>query len=129
MGKHVCFLVSEHPFLDARIFKKEAKSLLKQGYHVTMIVPRKDGYLFDTDGSSFTERFLDEAFTYEGINVITYGQINMEKYLNELYHNLRSGGHSRFNDPLTQIGIEQEADIYHAHELFQPIPVSVLNGL
>ncbi|MFD2760000.1 glycosyltransferase [Lentibacillus juripiscarius] len=116
MGKHVCFLVSEHPFLDARIFKKEAKSLLKQGYHVTMIVPRKDGYLFDTDGSSFTERFLDEAFTYEGINVITYGQINMEKYLNELYHNLRSGGHSRFNDPLTQIGIEQEADIYHAHE-------------
>lgn len=50
MGKRVCFLVSEHPFLDARIFKKQAKSLLKQGYAVTMIVPRRNGYLFNIDG-------------------------------------------------------------------------------
>ncbi|UJL46865.1 glycosyltransferase [Virgibacillus sp. NKC19-16] len=118
MDRDVCFLVSEHPFLDARIFKKEAKSLMKQGYKVTMIVPRKDGYLFDTDGSVFREKFLSQTFIYEGIKVITYEHIYPEKNIKNLYYNLRSGDYSRFSDPLTQIGIKQKADFYHAHEFF-----------
>ncbi|QKY71103.1 glycosyltransferase [Lentibacillus sp. CBA3610] len=116
MGKNVCFLVSEHPFLDARIFKKEAKSLLKQGYTVTMIVPRRKGYLFDTDGRVFKDTFLNQTFNHEGINIVTYEQMHLEKNLKELYHHLRSGGHTRFSHPLTLIGTEQAADIYHAHE-------------
>ncbi|SFE16452.1 Glycosyltransferase involved in cell wall bisynthesis [Lentibacillus persicus] len=116
MVKRVCFLVSEHSFLDARIFKKQAKSLLKQGYTVTMIVPRRKGYLFAVDGSVLKETFLSQTFSHEGINVVTYEQLELEKHIKALYHHLRSGGHSRFNHPLTKIGIDQKADIYHAHE-------------
>ncbi|GGB49097.1 hypothetical protein GCM10011409_28360 [Lentibacillus populi] len=118
MPKNVCILVSEHPFLDARIFKKEAKSLNKRGYRVTMIVPRKDGYLFDVDGTIFHDRFRSPTFFHEGIKVVTYEQIDPEKNIKGLHHNLRSGSDSRFNDPLTQLGIKQQADIYHAHEFF-----------
>ncbi len=116
MGKHVCFLVAEHPFLDARIFKKEAKSLLKHGYSVTMIVPRKNGYLFDTDGQAFHDTFLHQTFHHEGVKIITYDQVYLEKRIKEIYHHVRSGNFTRFKHPLTQLGLKEKADIYHAHE-------------
>lgn len=116
MGKKVCFLVSEHPFLDARIFKKEAKSLVKQGYQVTMIVPRRNGYLFDVDGTIFREQFRQQQFIHEGIKIITYEQIFPVNKIKNLYMNLLSGNPRRFTDRLTQLGIAQKADIYHAHE-------------
>ncbi|MDL4839767.1 glycosyltransferase family protein [Aquibacillus rhizosphaerae] len=118
MNNIVCFLVTEHPFLDARIFKKEAKSLVKKGYKVTMIVPRKNGYLFDVDGNLFRNEFRDSTFYYEGIKIITYEQINYEQNLKELHYTLLSRGYNRFNDSLTCLGIKQEADFYHTHELF-----------
>ncbi|OZU88937.1 hypothetical protein CIL03_07905 [Virgibacillus indicus] len=118
MGKNVCFLVTEHPFLDARIFKKEAKSLMKQGYEVTMIVPRKNGNLFDVDGSVYRDSFQSQTFIYEGIRVITYEQINPEKNIKSLHYNLQTGKFTRFTDPLTTLGIAQQADFYHAHEFF-----------
>lgn len=118
MCKRVCFLLTEHPFLDARIFKKEAKSLLNHGFKVTMIVPRKKGYLFDVDGSLFHDSFRSEEFVHDGIKVITYEQNNPEKTIKNLLYNLRSGTSTRFTDPLTQLGIAQKADIYHAHEFF-----------
>ncbi|MGY0694386.1 glycosyltransferase [Virgibacillus sp. FSP13] len=118
MSKNVCFLITEHPFLDARIFKKEAKSLSTQGYQVTMIVPRKNGYLFDIDGSIFRDQFRSPIFFHEGIKVVTYEQIQPENQLKNLHYNLHSVGHDRFTDPLTKLGIEQQADIYHAHEFF-----------
>src|SRR5690625_2046983 len=102
MGKHVCFLVLEHPFLDARIFKKEAKSLAKVGYQVTMIVPRRNGYLFDVDGSLFREKFRKERFVHEGIKIITYEQTYPEKQLQNLYHNLKKGKIPRVLERLTQ---------------------------
>ncbi|MGE7717792.1 glycosyltransferase family 4 protein [Priestia megaterium] len=114
----VCFLVQEHPFLDARIFQKEAKSLLKQGYEVTMIVPRVKGCLFDISGKMFVDSFKSDIFTYEGIKIITYEQFYPHKNLKNLNYNIKSGSYHRFNDLLTKIGIEQEADIYHAHEFF-----------
>lgn len=116
MGKSVCFLVSEHPFLDARIFKKEAKSLVKEGYQVTMIVPRRNGYLFDVDGTIFREKFRKKQFTHEGIKIITYEQLFPERKIKHLYTNLLSAGSKRFKDRLTQLGIAEKADIYHAHE-------------
>ncbi|WP_068672581.1 glycosyltransferase [Oceanobacillus sp. Castelsardo] len=118
MGKNVCFLVSEHPFMDARIYKKEAKSLAKKGYNVTIIVPRKNGFLFDVDGSVFRESFLSKTFIYEGIKVVTYEQINYEKYLKYLQYSLSSQSQLRYTDSLIQLAINQKADIYHAHEFY-----------
>lgn len=118
MNKNVCFLITEHPFLDARIFKKEAKSLHSHGYQVTMIVPRKNGYLFDVDGRIFHDQFLKPTFFHDGIKIITYEQIQPESQLKNLHYNLRSGNPNRFTDALTKLGIAQQADIYHAHEFF-----------
>lgn len=118
MGKHVCFLIAEHPFLDARIFKKEAISLLKKDYKITMIVPRRKGYLFNVDGSLFHNEFRSEQFIHEGIKVITYEQEYPEKKVKSLFANLHTQNKTRFNDKLTKLGIAQNADIYHAHEFY-----------
>ncbi len=118
MKKKVCFLVTEHPFLDARIFKKEAKSLLNRGYHVTMIVPRINGYLFDIDGTKFKNQFLSQTFTYEGINIITYEKIHWENNIKKLNYNIQNEKIDIHLDDLTRLGLLEEADIYHTHEFF-----------
>ncbi|WP_059103227.1 glycosyltransferase [Shouchella shacheensis] len=116
MKEKVCFLVSEHPFLDARIFKKEAKSLSMKGYDVTLIVPRRNGHLFDIDGTAFTDTFTESTFIHEGIKIVTYEQKHSEKNIKTYHYNIQSRGFHRFNDQLTRLGVAQEADIYHAHE-------------
>ncbi|MFZ4453238.1 glycosyltransferase family 4 protein [Salibacterium aidingense] len=118
MSKKICFLVADHPFLDARIFKKEAKTLYHQGYDVTMIVPRRSGFLFDIDGTPFRDTFQGESFVYEGIKMVTYEQIDFEKKLKLLNYHVQSGKAAHFTDPLTKLGTAQQADIYHAHEFF-----------
>ncbi|MCU7713031.1 glycosyltransferase [Priestia megaterium] len=103
-NKKVCMLVTEHPFLDARIFKKEAKSLVKKGYDVTMIVPRRNGYLFDVNSQPFTDKFLKQTFIHEGVIIKTY-DISKRTF-------------NPLTDPLFHLGVAEEADIYHAHEFY-----------
>lgn len=114
MATKVCMLVTAHSFLDARIFKKEAKSLMKNGYKVTMIVPRLKGNLFDVDGKILPNPF--KVFKHEGIKIITYDFFDYTKQLNLMNKNINSSHHQGFMDNLTRLGIDEEADIYHAHE-------------
>src|SRR5699024_12394225 len=109
-------LSTEHPYLDASIFNKAATSLHDKGYQVTMIVPTNNGYLFDVDGSIFHQQFRSQTFIHEGIKIVTYEQMYPENQLKNLHYNLHSGHHSRFTDPLTQLGIAQQADIYRSEE-------------
>jgi len=109
-------VVAEHPFLDARIFKKEAISLRKKGYDVTMIVPRKKGHLFDIDGTPFTKTFRNKVFTHEGIKIITYHFESSRSGLNNVLSDEAIWEKQGFNNPLTRLGVEEDADIYHAHE-------------
>lgn len=115
MVKKVCMLVAEHPFLDSRVFKREAKSLKKLGYDVTMIVPRKERYLFDVDGTPIKNKFLPQTFTHEGITIVTYHYEESRSPLGKVLSSevLWEQG---FNNPLTKLGIQQNADIYHVHE-------------
>ncbi len=49
----VCMLCSNHPALDGRVFYKEARSLQKAGYDVTLLAPLNDeGFLFDMGKNS-----------------------------------------------------------------------------
>ncbi len=116
MPKKVCMVVAHHPFTDARIFKKEAKSLQKKGYHVSMIVPRKNGKLFDIDGTPYTKRFQSKIFTYEGIKIVTYHSESSQKALSNVLSDENSWENHGFNNQLTQLAIRENADIYHAHE-------------
>ncbi|MEK3883315.1 glycosyltransferase [Paenibacillus sp. PL2-23] len=112
---HVCMLALQHPFTDARIFKREAISLVKLGYKVTLVVPRnRQGYMYDIDGTPFTDRFLEPEFVHESVHVVSYSprmpfQAHMELAI-------RDGRSLYFEDPLFKAGLAQEADIYHAHE-------------
>lgn len=115
--KKVCMLVKNHSFLDARIFKKEARSLLKNGFDVTMVVPTNKGYLFDIEKKPITDRFLSPTFVYEGIKIVTFDPRENNPSLSQMAANLQSDDPDSFIDPLTRIGLAQEADIYHAHEI------------
>lgn len=109
-------VVAYHPFMDARIFKKEAKSLQKKGYKVTMVVPRRNGNLFDIDGTPFRNSFRSKVFTHEGIKIVTYDWESCKNHLNKVLGNEKSWESQGFNNPLTQLAIQQDADIYHTHE-------------
>lgn len=116
MAKKVCMVVAYHPFMDARIFKKEAISLQKKGYNVTMIVPRINGQLFDIDGTPFKNQFRNKVFTHEGIKIVTYKSENSRRPLSKVSSNETDWESQGFNNPLTQLAIEENADIYHTHE-------------
>ncbi len=116
MSKKICMVVAYHPFLDARIFKKEAKSLQKKGYNVTMIVPRKNGHLFDIDGTPFTKSFRNKVFTHEGIKIVTYDSESCRNHLNKVLSTEDVWEKQGFNNPLTKLAIDEDADIYHTHE-------------
>lgn len=116
MSKTICFLVAEHPFLDARIFQKEAKSLVRKGYNVTMIVPRREGFLFDIDGRLLTDRFLETSFMYEGVQIIAYDPPIAKRQTARQLSYLKAGKPDPLPSPLTTLGVELQADLYHAHE-------------
>jgi len=109
-------IVAEHPFLDSRIFRKEAKSLHEAGYEVTMIVPRKKGYLFDINGQPLTDKFLEPIFVHEGIKMITYSFEKSRPFLNKVLEDESKWEKEAFPNPLTTLAIQENADIYHAHE-------------
>lgn len=116
MSKKVCMVVAYHPFLDARIFKKEAKSLQKMGYDVSMIVPRKNGNLFDIDGTPFKKSFRSNVFIHEGIKIVTYHAEKTRKSLNKVLSSEDVWETEGFNNPLTNLAMAEDADIYHTHE-------------
>ncbi|MEN0644857.1 glycosyltransferase [Alkalicoccobacillus gibsonii] len=116
MKGKVCFLVSEHPFLDARIFYKEAKSLVRNGFCVTLIVPRKQGYLFEPSGNLLEDTFLESTFQYEGVRFVTYEQELSSKPIAHQLHYLQTGQVDPFPSKLRELGVRECADIYHAHE-------------
>lgn len=116
MSKKVCMVVAYHPFLDARIFKKEAKSLQKKGYKVSMIVPRKNGNLFDIDGTPFKRSFRNKVFTHDGIKIVTYNLESTGSKLNKVLSDEEVWEGQGFNNQLTQLAMDEDADIYHTHE-------------
>ena len=116
MRQSVCMVVAYHPFKDARIFKKEAKSLQRKGYNVTMIVPRMNGNLFDIDGTPFTKSFRNKVFTYEGIKIVTYSWEQCKDQLNKVLSDEHVWEAKGFNNPLTQLAMKEDTDIYYTHE-------------
>lgn len=109
-------VVAEHPFMDARIFKKEAKCLQKLGYDVTLIVPRKNGNLFDIDGTQFKNKFRNKVFTHEGIKIVTYHFETSRSPLSKVLSDESVWESQGFQNQLTTLAIKENADIYHTHE-------------
>lgn len=109
-------VVAYHPFLDARIFKKEAKSLQKKGYEVSIIVPRKNGNLFDIDGTPFKKSYRSKVFFHEGIKIVTYNSESTRSALNKVLSDEEVWERQGFNNDLIRLAMNEDADIYHTHE-------------
>ena len=96
MAKKVCILTSAHPALDVRIFRKECRSLVRGGYHVTLIAP------------------ILESCRIEGIQVQAFPQFRrrFERFLKGWRIMYRAAK-------------REDADIYHFHDP-ELIPVALL---
>ena len=94
--KTVCILTCVHPVFDIRIFHKQAKSLSKAGYKVTLIAPHT------------------QSEVVEGINIIP-----IEKPLNFLDWVLKKMW------KFWRKAVNQKADIYHFHDI-ELIPIGLL---
>ncbi|MBB6450003.1 glycosyltransferase involved in cell wall biosynthesis [Geomicrobium halophilum] len=114
--KKVCMLVHTHSFLDSRIFQKEAKSLQQNGYDVTMIVPRMKGKLFSVNKKPFNHQFLQRRFVHEGVKIVTYHYEQFKPTVSYMQSKVRSS-EMIFNNPVTKLGLAEDADVYHAHEI------------
>lgn len=85
--KKVCILTSVHPIFDTRIFHKEAKTLVQNGYDVTLIARHDKNEIID------------------GIKIIA-----LPKSRNRLERFIKTGS------LLYKKALEQKADIYHFHD-------------
>lgn len=124
----VCMLTSGHSYFDNRIFYKEANTLKKNGNDVTIIAPMNEkGYLLDSSSRPYFH-CGNEPFVDNGIKVIGYKK-TYRSSRSESVEELRYKIHLDFIDNiknnklddleinLINKGMEEEADIYHAHEI------------
>ncbi|WP_042374378.1 glycosyltransferase family protein [Neobacillus jeddahensis] len=116
MSVKVCMLSKFNTLFDSRMFENESKSLLKNGFDVTSIIPRYNGYICRLNFTTIRDQFLDKSFIHEGIHILTYeyGQEPLETML----LNIKSKHHYGFRDPLMAAGLTVDAEIYHAHSLY-----------
>ena len=124
MEKKVCILTTDHSALDDRIFYKEAKSLNKAGYEITLIAPlNQDGFLTDMGKNPIAkgETIID------GIKIIGFREgkhaiLGLPKTwtISQLIRYTTNGMLNFGNEPYADMiekGITVDADIYHCHEL------------
>lgn len=83
---HICILTSVHPPFDTRIFHKQAKSLIKAGYDVTLIAQHDKDELVD------------------GIRIVA-----LPNPRNRLWRMLGTWR-------VFKLGLKQKAEIYHFHD-------------
>ncbi|MCL0034121.1 glycosyltransferase family 4 protein [Thermodesulfovibrionales bacterium] len=87
MSAKVCILTTAHPPFDTRIFHKQAKSLVKAGYDVTLIVRH------------------DRAEAIDGVRILP-----LEKPANRLTRMLKTTWQ------VWQKAVKQKASVYHFHD-------------
>ncbi|MED3662803.1 glycosyltransferase [Ureibacillus terrenus] len=115
----VCKLIRRHSFKDVRVFEKEAISLKKLGYDVTIVAGKKNGKVFGPDRKPVSDSaFKNAKFVYQNINFLTYdiGTVNQFS-VNQMIKALEKNTQNYFVDKLYQKALSTNADIYHAHEL------------
>lgn len=126
MNKKVCILAATHPALDARIFHKEALSLHKAGFEVSLIAEIKEDRTIKMD--RVDGPIVTEEGVFDGINIIGYRMGRYNKIfglpktdkINTWLHLGTLGGLSFGQDPFSDMidkGVRIDADIYHCHEL------------
>lgn len=91
-----CIMTSAHRPFDIRIFHRECKSLMKDGYSVTLLVQH------------------DTNETVDGIQIVAMPKVQ-SRFLRLFYLTLR----------IFAVALKEKADVYHFHDL-ELVPIGVL---
>jgi len=121
-------LTSGHSYLDNRIFYKEANTLRRVGYEVSIIAPMNDeGFLLNSSNQPY-HQCGDVPFFDNEVKVIGYKKtyrssknINLEELRYKIHldfiNNINKNKIDDLEINLIQKGMEEDADVYHAHEI------------
>ena len=107
----VCMLAVQHCAKDDRIFYKEALSLKKHGFDVYYLHGAEpDGSIVDLGGNILNPNG-EKEIDIDGIKIIgiPHAKGLIQKTLNKM-------NQSNFYKGIIKVGIELNADVYHAHE-------------
>ena len=107
----VCMLAVQHCAKDDRIFYKEALSLKKHGFDVYYLHGAEpDGSIVDLGGNILNPNG-EKEIDIDGIKIIgiPHAKGLIQKTLNKM-------NQSNFYKEIIKVGIELNADVYHAHE-------------
>jgi glycosyltransferase involved in cell wall biosynthesis len=135
MKSKVAFLTLHHPVMDARIFYKEAQSLHRAGYDVSLLVPvHEDGLIWWTTNSR-KKPWPGREMVLEGIRIMGFQMKTpakichlpkttwIQRWLYIVCQWLRFStggwidvGPNPFSEMIEK-GAEIEADVYHCHEV------------
>ncbi|WLR50581.1 glycosyltransferase family 4 protein [Bacillus tianshenii] len=126
--KKVCMLTSGHLYNDNRIFYKEARTLQENGYNVSVIAPvNKDGYFLNNSNQPTfkpqSNKIIEKQIEVYGYHKTFRKDVN--KNIDELRYDIHMDFISNINNEniddleinLINLGMEIDADIYHAHEI------------
>lgn len=115
----VCMLTTEHSAMDVRIFYKEARSLAKAGYQVSILSPMRNGSVVGMGAKA-----LDTSHTtvddVELIGYVPHYSKWQRARVAVRWLKLWSGGTIdllRSYDELIDKAVALQADVYHAHEI------------
>jgi glycosyltransferase involved in cell wall biosynthesis len=121
MKSKICMLSIDHSPLDDRIYYKEACSLHKHGFEVTMLFcADENGFAYDMGGKKIINQDKNTVLQLDGI-VCHLVKRDLRNPIEKILHKFFLGN---FIHNFIQKGIEINADVYHAHE-----PVSYYLGL
>lgn len=119
----ICKLIRRHSFLDVRVFQKEARSLARMGYDVTVMAPRMNGQLLNVNRKPLNDaEFKADSFVHEMVNVVPYRARHVvfapqtAGIQNKWLQYLTGVTEDFYHDELLQKAVAVGADVYHAHE-------------
>lgn len=125
MNKKICILTTHHSALDDRIYYKEARSLQKAGFEVTLISPlNEDGFLTDMGGKPIAQgETVIDGIRIIGFRIGEHGILGLPKtWTISQWLRLSTLGWLNFRqDPFSEIinkGVQIDAHIYHCHEIW-----------
>lgn len=108
----VCIVCATHNALDGRVFFKQALTLNKAGYEVTLICPiSEDGYFCDNGGYKVLKADGDGQLLHNGVRLIGYRVKRCNLRRVRYFINFRP-----IVKAISEIGVELDAAVYHCHE-------------
>ncbi|MEK3883090.1 glycosyltransferase [Paenibacillus sp. PL2-23] len=119
----ICKLIRRHSFLDARVFRKQARSLAALGHEVYLLAPRYNGVLLNVNKAPLKDKQYEApSFLLDQVTVMPYtaksysSDLQKAKAEKAMLRSLQQLSLPYQLDGLLVKARDAGADVYHAHE-------------